>query len=561
MNLRGPVTASNQEWERSLSFLIERTHSTADLVFRGFAQELEPRIRGGSISQDPASLAGLCQSNEDESDWPNWIGIGAGLERLNGQLLTVQSFLQYPTPVPVTVPVFKVVGLIDRILSVLPPSETGSRSADTGTPTKPELSREEREAVWTYLPHLHISTLNLAEQLIRRLDECSVSLTRQLLDSVLCLFEHEHSHVEIREAVYRILPPLLAHCASGLPRSLAAPAAACLRVCCDDLVSTPADTGYRQGNGVSSGMTSNKSAMNADAYLQKPDASLTSRRSSGLQELSASLLSAALVHLPAAFPPFSVRSKIDRSAVLAQNNLLMQVSVLNATGRRGRKQQSSLLPLLSRHFPNSYDTEALIRPRLPPLQPSSANLSDGGSDEEVDAKAYREENIDRISAETPDASMNGSSRAVEGSNGHDTTELMRLETENLRSESQPLASSLHETIQQGPETKMSAKRVREPDPSNMDFAASHEPKHLLAPGGEPKRKRMRDSDDEIYVPPATEDDFPPPVAPFPPSDPTPSLAEIQPSDDDSDDSSIPPIDPTPDTEDEDSDDDDDAGDY
>ncbi|KAI4177721.1 MAG: hypothetical protein LQ343_000184 [Gyalolechia ehrenbergii] len=575
LNLRGPMTASSQEWERSLSLLIEKTHSTADVVFHGFTEELGPSIRLGSINRNSASLAGICQSNEDESDWPAWTGTCAGLERLNGQLLTIVTFLQYPTPVPVTVPVSKVVGLIDRIFSVLPPSEKGSRSANAGTPTQPELRRDEREAAWAGLPRLHISTLNLAEQLIRRLDEGSVSLNQHLLDNVVCIFEHERSYVDIREAVYRILPPLLAHCASGVHRSLASPLAACLRVCCDDLIPTRADPGYTQGNGVSSGMASNICAMNADAYLQRLDASSISEESSTLQDVAASLLSSVLEHLPSTFLPFSIRSKIDRSAVLAQKELLMQTSVLNAAARRGRKQQSSLLPLLSRHFPESRNTEALIRPRLPPLQPDSANLSDGGSDEEIDAGEDREANIDGSFAEDSNASRKDSSSAVALPDSHEMRGVVSLEPENPSSDPQLLTSSVEGITQQGPETKMSAKRFREPDSSDMDPAASDEPKHLLPPGGEPQRKRMRDHDDEIHVPPATEDDLPPPVAPFPSDNPTLSSAEIRPSgeplanlrkvnedlaDDDSDDSSIPPIDPTLDTEDEYSDDDDDDGD-
>ncbi|KAL8933358.1 MAG: hypothetical protein Q9216_006404 [Gyalolechia sp. 2 TL-2023] len=571
LNFRGPIAASSQEWERSLSFLIEKTHATADVVFRGFTEDQEPDIRIGSINRNSASLAGTCQWTEDDSDWPAWTGVCAGLERLNSQLLVIQSFLQYPTPVPVAVHVSKILVLIDRILALLPPSEKGSRSSNPGTPTKPELLRDEREAVWAWLPHLHISALKLAEQLIRRLGECSMSLNQQLLDNVVCVFEYEHSYVDIREAVYRILPPLLAHCASRLHRSLASPIAACLKVCCDDLIPAQADADHTQGKDISTGMTSNKSGMNADAYLKNPDKSLISDKSSSLQDLAALLLSAALAHLPRAFLSFSVRSKIDRSAVLAQNELLMQVSVLNAAARRGRKQQSSLLPLLSRHFPESHNTEALIRPRLPPLQPHPANLSDGDSDTEAIATEGREEDINRILTEDPDASMERSSPAITELVGHEMTEIARPEIQVQPSELQPL-SSTHGTIEQGQEIKTSAKRLREAGSGDMDLTVSDESKHLLAPDGEPKRKRMRDDGDGIHVSPATEDDSPPPIAPFPSDTPHPSSAEIRHdeplaklrkvnedlADDDSDDSSIPPIDPTPDTEDDYSDDDDGA---
>lgn len=556
LNFCGPTTASSQDWERSLSQLVEGSQSTVNVVFRAFVEESESILRNGSVSQDITSHGEIYQSRKDESDWPGWTGINAGLERLNGQVLTVQSFLECPTPVPITIPISKIIGLIDRILSIIPPSERASRAGDPGTTVKPEISRDEREAVWAWLPRLHISTLALAERLVCRLDECSASFNQQLMEAVLYIFEQEQSHMNIREAVYKILPRLLAHCTSGVHRSLAPSLTACLRTCCDDLIHTRADTGSTQVYSIHPSKTSNSYTMNADLYLQRPDTSSSSENMSSLQDVAASLLSAALVHLPSAFLPFSVRSKIDRSAVLAQNELLIQTSVLNVASRKGRKHQSSLLPLLSRHFPDSYSTECLIRPRLPPLQQNSTNLSDDSLNEDADASEDREENMDPIMAEDADMSTTGSAEPTVQVNDPGRTETGRPETGTRLSKSPSLA--------------LPAKRERDSGPSDKKSNASSEPEHLLPPGGEPQRKRMRNNGDEIYVPSTTEDDSPPPLVPSPTGNPDPVSAETRPgseqltvlrkadaglADDDSDDSSIPPIDPTLDTEDEMSDDD------
>lgn len=556
LNFCGSTTSSSQDWEKSLSRVIEDTHFTAHVVFRGFAEESEMSIGNGSVTQNIAPHTGLYQSNEDKPGRPNWIRIHAGLERLNGQILTIQTFLQYPTPVPITVPVSKIFYLIDRILSIIPPSERASRGTDPGTPVKPELSRDEREAVWVWLPHLHVSTLALAERFVCRLDDCSISLNQQLIEMVVHVFEHEQSHIKIREAVYRILPLLLPHCASGLHRSLASPLAACLRTCCDDVVHIQTDSGHLQGYSLSN-PASNEYAMHADSYFQKPNTSSDIGISGSLQNVAASLLSAALAYLPSTFLPFSVRSKIDRSAVLAQNEELLQTSVLNAGARKGRKQQSSLLPLLSRHFSESRNTECLIRPRLPPIQSNIADLSNSGSDEEIDADKDREENIDHIMAGELNMPTMGSAAPAAHANDQGIIETGGLETETRRSKSPSLA--------------LSVKRTRDLEPSDRKSGALSEVEHLSPPDGEPQRKRMRDSADETYIPSTTEDDVPTSVAPLPTGNPAPSSAGTRPeseslaalwkadedmANDDSDDSSIPPIDPTLDTEDEVAEDDD-----
>ncbi|KAL8718440.1 MAG: hypothetical protein Q9225_004424 [Loekoesia sp. 1 TL-2023] len=310
--------------------------------------------------------------------------------------------------------------------------------------------------------------------------------------------------------------------------------------------------------------------MNADAYLKQVDAPPTpSERPGDLQDAAASLLSAALEYLPSGLLPFSVRSKIDRTAVLAQNEPLLQFSVLNAPARRGRKQQSSLLPLLSRQFPKSYSTEALIRPRLPPLQQSTADFYND-ADEEVDEKELTNDSNDSILPEGLEASRKGPSPTLAWSNGQQTSKAERTQTELSSIEKETSASFTQRMQQQEPEANVPAKRARESVPGELDATASDEAKHLLPPNGEPESKRRRNSGQGIYVPLATEDDLPR-VAPPPSDNPAPTSAEVpafsEPLanlrtinenlvDDDSDDSSIPPIDPTLDTDDEDYDDDD-----
>lgn len=510
---------------------------------------------------------------DGESEWPGWRGVYAGLERLNGHLLTVYTYLMNSTPNPVAVPVPKLFGLIDRILAALPPSGRGLKAADTGTQTRPEIGRDEREAAWTWLPHLHVSALKILEQLVVRLEEGSMALDHQLLNSITWTFEHEHAHVEIRKAVYRILPLLFARCKAGVHRSVVPSLASCLKVCCEDLIPTQAEVKYSRGNAASTDLAPNKDPTNGDAYHKRSDAASTlSGISDDLQELAASVLSGALEYLPSGSLPFSVRSKIDRTGALARNEPILQSSVLNPATQRARKQQSSLMPLLARQFPQSSVTEALLRPRMPLLRLNTADLP-GDSDDEINRSESAMPTVTYISPEAPDGLTEGD---MQTSLEIDRLETLATDLERVGSyavETQSPLSGPQMNKPPAPEAVLAAKRTRtsESDSESVNGISTDGLKQLLPPGDEPERKRMRSGDDDLYVPPTTEDDLLPPVGRGPSEYVAPAAVGRSTSaepltnfrtgnekldDDDSDDSSIPPIDPSMDTEDEEDEDED-----
>lgn len=567
LNIRPLKTNTSQEWERSLSHTISAAQSTADRVFRGLSEDPDAGAWNPSLGTSVnSSLDGICQTYDGESQWPIWKGIHAGLERLSGQLLTVHSFLTYHNPTPVALPVSNLVGLIDRILSALPPSRKSSKEASPGTQTKPGISRDEREAVWAYLPSLHVSALKILEQLVVRLEEASVSFDQQLLNYTIWTFEHEHSYMEIRRTVYRILSMLLARCRPGVNRSVAAPLTLCLRKCCEDLLAPQPDLRYPQGNLVPTDVAPNQIPINTDAYLKGSDAFLnTSSSVSGLQEEATSLIATALEHLPSGILPFSVRSNIDRTAVLARSKPILVSSVLNPPARRGRKQRSSVMPFLARQFPQCSSTEALLRPRMPPLQFNATDYRED-SDEESVERGHDTQETAQLSPEAIGNFTEGDLRTDLESGRPETLEVVLDRGESFLVETQPSFSDRQMSEAHGPEAVLPAKRTRERESERLDETVADGPKQPLPPSSEPERKRMRDGDRRVYAPPIAEDELPPPAAPVPLVNAAPlsadipvfaeSIANLQTSnwdmdDNDSDDSSIPPIDPTMDTEEED----------
>ncbi|KAI4176113.1 MAG: hypothetical protein LQ346_007947 [Caloplaca aetnensis] len=566
VNTRALKSSSSQEWEGSLSHMISAAHQTADRVFRGVSEDWNSDSWNNFLKASvDSSLEGICQTSDGESEWPGWTGIHAGLERLNGHLSTIYMYLSSPTPTPVAVPVFKLVGLIDRMLSVLPPSGRGTKdAASKGTQTRPEISRDEREAVWTWLPSIHVSVIQILQQLVIRLGEGSMSLHQQLLSLTIWTFEHERVHVDIRKAVYRILPQLIARSKPGLHRSIASALSACLHVCCDDLLPPRAGTNSAQDNAASTDMALNNDSANAEAYLKKNDSTPTcSGTLSDLQELAAKLLCAALEDLPSGFLSSPLRSKIDQTAVLTQNMRLLQSSVLNPPSKPGRKMQSSVMPLLARQFPQSPCTEALLRPRMPLVQLKTDD-DPQESDEELDEREDTVGRNPRGSLTTPKGGMEGDLRKNPANDWSEALTIGLNQVGDPQTEGQPSIVDPQMSPAHEPEVVLPAKRAREPDSKSPNGTVSDDLEQLILPSSEPDRKRMRNDDSGVYVPPTTEDDVPPPVA-LQPETSAPLALDISDSaepmsnlgkgnenlnDNDSDDSSIPPIDPTMDTEDE-----------
>ncbi|KAL8997271.1 MAG: hypothetical protein Q9169_003413 [Polycauliona sp. 2 TL-2023] len=566
--LLGGCAAKNnqgQEWAQSLSLVIDTSHRTADSVVRALTEDWEPieqrRLHSGKGN---VPSTGTPRLPDDESGLPGWTGLSAGLERLNGLILTVQAHLQYGTAAAVTIPVDRIVNLVDRILSALPPSPEALEDTGKGTRTNPEIDRDERETLWTGLPQLHVSAMQILEHLILRLGDGPMPLDYRLLDYVLWVFEHEHSHTRIREVVYTVVTLLLPRCKSGVPQIVASSLERCLRICCKDLLQiqrgslSPTFDSSTSKPGVVEGSSS------ADAYSKTADSSLASSTGpSELQKLAEHMLSTALIHLPSSFLRSSLRTKIDQTAILAQSNQMLRSSILNAANHTGHQQQSSLMPLLARFSPQDQGTESLLRPRLPPVQhhrdDESIDLAQGVEDEEV---VYQERPRPSLPVPGP-LEDNSVSKATES----EKQDQVEASSQNHRSEDVPNSVA---DLQPQINSMIPVKRPLDRDQENPEANVRSESADSLAPVAEPAHKRAREGNGDIYVRPATEDDLPPRVIDDPRKDhethPANPPASFEPlttlramredvEDDSSDDSTIPPMDLTLATDDEDEDED------
>ena len=237
--------------------------------------------------------------------------------------------------------------------------------------------------------------------MISRMGHSSAAIACTILEQLLWTFESQYENDSLRMAAYALTAQILSTSGLTLPKTYAISLSRCIRMCCEDLL--PSAESQLHGGQASSSATTKAAngvtlSANADSYLKsannKVDVSVTSVE---VHQAARELLMLALTNLPNDFLPFSLRSQIDRTAIITNNREVMIASVMNPIfKRRAQKQTSSILPLLARAHSEALPVEALLRPRMPPIQSRQSDPSVLESDEEGDI--YMKKNHPQIGA-------------------------------------------------------------------------------------------------------------------------------------------------------------------
>lgn len=386
LHVTGPKNTAAEEWIRSLDALVTSAQKTADKVFRSLVEDW-------TSSKGNYELADLNLVEDVVSDQaptplalPAWTGIHAGLERLDGLLHTLQTFLATATAATITLPIGNILSLVGRILSVLPPGN-GKKPQ-----LKPEIGRDEREGLWVGLPRLQTSAIGVCSLMLSRMGHSSAAIAYTILQQLLWTLESQYGHVDFRKAAYTLVSQILSTFGPSLPKSYVISLSPCVRMCCEDLL--PSIEFQLQGEQASFPDSTNATngvtfSTNADSYLKSATIRLDpSVTSTIVLQAAQDLLLLALTNLPNDFLPFSLRCQIDRTAIITNNRKVMLASAMNPISRRrGQKQISSILPLLARAHPEALQVDALLRPQMPPVQSRRSDETDIGSDKEGDTYA------------------------------------------------------------------------------------------------------------------------------------------------------------------------------
>ena len=387
LHVSGPKNTAGEEWAKSVDALIVSMQRTGDKVFRSLIEDWTSSIKKYDVSSSGLVEDVVSDRNPTPLALPAWTGIYAGIERLDGLLLTLQAFLASATATAVTLPVGNILNVVDRILSTSPPGNGRNPRVNQ------EIGRDEREGLWVGLPRLQILALGVCSLLISRMGHSSAPIASTILEQLLWTFESQYGNDGFRRAAYGLVSQILTVFGPSLPKTYAIPLSRCIRMCCEDLlpsVDPQLQDGQASFPDTKIPPNGSTSSTNADSYL-KSASDQVDLSSASTNELQAAreLLPLTLMNLPNEYLPFSLRSQMDRTAIITNNKKAMLASVMNpASKRKGKKHTTSILPLLARAHPEALEVEALLRPQMPPIQSRRNDGKGLDSDGEEDTYMY-----------------------------------------------------------------------------------------------------------------------------------------------------------------------------
>jgi pre-rRNA-processing protein RIX1 len=235
-----PKGASSEEWDTALKGVVTNAHRVANKVFRAVVEDWQSTQETNTIVNGHALDNEVQDLEKDSMDLSPWSGLYAGGERLVALLRLVKEYMSKPTPGPVTLPLGVVMDLATRMLSLtVPPSANPS-----STRFNNQVSKEERDNLWTVLPQVHVSTIELLLAVMARCEETAVVLDAVILEQISWVFEAEQHDVHIRTACYGAVSQSILRSGLALPKSCIDSLATLLRVCCNDVL--PLDSMAKQ---------------------------------------------------------------------------------------------------------------------------------------------------------------------------------------------------------------------------------------------------------------------------------------------------------------------------
>lgn len=356
-----PKGGSAEKLDGLIRETVKYLHASADQVFRAVEEDWESTCNvistteGHTLSDQPE------MDVTDGNKHGGWVGIRSGAERMVSHLGFLKHCVLTPTSSAFPLRIGVIADLLTRLMYM-----QVSRGDSGSSRFNPQVSRQEREELWTVLSSIHIASIEIFVALIERLYTASAPTCQQLLELLPWMFEAERSDVSLRAAVYRAVSVLLPCIGSSLPKSTLSSLDSIIKSCCADLMpivkeDTSSQPAAKQQNGHSHTTNGIKSTANTEALMSSTTTVVTMpTQYAGLHAAASALIPLLFSNLPASHISIPVRSEMDRIAVLIRHRDALTASVLNPAPHK-----PSLLPILASLEPATLSTEGLLRPRMP----------------------------------------------------------------------------------------------------------------------------------------------------------------------------------------------------
>ncbi|SMR60132.1 unnamed protein product [Zymoseptoria tritici ST99CH_3D1] len=371
-----PKQGGSEKWEETLKAAVTAAHSTSDRLFRSVVEDWQSTTGVSPPSQQ--ILNGEVQS-EDGAGLPGWKGVYAGSERLVALLDVIASHLTTASPGSVSVRVGIVADLLTRLFSIILPQ---AGKFDFVKPNN-QISKDEREAMFSVLPKIHAAGIGIAISLQDRLGSLSIPCAQGFIDQIIRVFPSETIDSHVRCTLYRFLAKALDLIGPTMSKNDFVDIAPIVKSCCSDVLPDDDQTSVPSINENQAGI---KQQLGLAQTLQTHPPEFRE-----LRIAASTLLATTLSRLDAICILPKLRAQIDRTAVLVRSHDLLLASILNPSQKpNSARTQASLLPILARTHPDSISTETLLRPRMPPIKTGYKRSSGDDAEDEEDEEDEEE---------------------------------------------------------------------------------------------------------------------------------------------------------------------------
>ncbi|KAJ5702397.1 hypothetical protein N7488_009945 [Penicillium malachiteum] len=366
-----PKDKAGAGWTEDCRSTVLSVHRAADYIFRAVKEQWES-VDGSLVFTRQKYSDELADAGPDALGLPGWNGIHAGTDRIITLLRILSNFVAMPSASAVALPLGSILDITSRLTSVTAPSTEGTQSA---IQANPQIGRDEREMLWSELPRIHVTCMDLLARVASVLETSTTPITQNMLEQITWVFRNEKASRNVRVASYELLRDLITLNGPAMTKQNVASIVNVLRACCHDLLPVSSDSNSQsqsQKDNKSKTKNNGQGTTNADSFLnpdlQKNRKSQASSQFPELENAASALLQAVLLSTPAELLPASVRTEIDRTIILVSDKDAMLASVLNPVPAiKGRAAGASILPFLVRSHADQMNVEALVRPRMPVL--------------------------------------------------------------------------------------------------------------------------------------------------------------------------------------------------
>jgi pre-rRNA-processing protein RIX1 len=414
LHFSAPKNATAAEWVQSCKSIILSCHMAADQVFRSVIEDWE-----SSEHIEASPFMNRNYENRVQASGPDmfslqaWIGVHDGAERIVRLLRLLLKFLSLPTAQTVSCPIGFIIDLTARLTAVTAIKD--ARASQFSVRPNAEVGRDERDELWTELPNIHVATLDLLSTVLDSFAEAALPIAQIIFNQTIALFEAEQRNENLRISAYRLIESLLSLVGFSLPRPDIDGLTVIIGHCCADLTSQagaeslPDSTASSKIIGYKS---SGKMSIDADllaGHQREGFKGRPSRERESVYSAALQLLPCFLSSLPASKVPHSLRTDIDRTAILVQHQRAMLASVLNPpSANKGQRAPPSIMPFLARASLGELDIEGLLRPRMPIISnnnlQSSVSMEASDDEDSIGGLAADHTQLDSTrNAEIPDA--------------------------------------------------------------------------------------------------------------------------------------------------------------